>query len=72
MVNTEPLLIVIKNLSYYNILNIVVNTELVMQGNRLGRNYNILNIVVNTEQYTMGTPFFFTTPYVTQSEAKSL
>ena len=34
----------------YNILNIVVNTELVRKSPDLLNYYNILNIVVNTEQ----------------------
>ena len=33
----------------YNILNIVVNTELENMDKVLSDNYNILNIVVNTE-----------------------
>ncbi len=33
----------------YNILNIVVNTELVLKSPALLNYYNILNIVVNTE-----------------------
>ena len=35
---------------YYNILNIVVNTELLKGLKEIPINYNILNIVVNTEQ----------------------
>ena len=34
---------------YYNILNIVVNTELTSLLNPILIDYNILNIVVNTE-----------------------
>ena len=35
---------------YYNILNIVVNTELPRYSEYKFYNYNILNIVVNTER----------------------
>ena len=34
----------------YNILNIVVNTELISYNSSMSKHYNILNIVVNTEQ----------------------
>ena len=49
MVNTELSLTEVLLKVYYNILNIVVNTE---QRRRIwyrSYNYNILNIVVNTE-----------------------
>ena len=36
-------------LTYYNILNIVVNTELLLLNLANLAHYNILNIVVNTE-----------------------
>ena len=36
---------------YYNILNIVVNTEQTSFSRIQDLNYNILNIVVNTERY---------------------
>ena len=49
MVNTEPYNGVAIFLTYYNILNIVVNTELVAYRTLYKEYYNILNIVVNTE-----------------------
>ena len=53
MVNTERFTSSSMFFDYYNILNIVVNTEL--DGDFLGdyNYYNILNIVVNTEQKDM-------------------
>ena len=36
-------------MTYYNILNIVVNTELSIGESVSNIDYNILNIVVNTE-----------------------
>ena len=49
MVNTEQTILVIYSLKYYNILNIVVNTELMEHSFKIKCDYNILNIVVNTE-----------------------
>ena len=53
MVNTELYYPSSDNPIYYNILNIVVNTE--HKGSILKNkaNYNILNIVVNTELYKL-------------------
>ena len=50
MVNTERWLRRYCRLLYYNILNIVVNTEHINVDNLWITHYNILNIVVNTEQ----------------------
>ena len=49
MVNTERELRLVFGLDYYNILNIVVNTERLGPVAIITANYNILNIVVNTE-----------------------
>ena len=49
MVNTERLISNNRYLVYYNILNIVVNTEQDLDLQDLAKDYNILNIVVNTE-----------------------
>ena len=49
MVNTEHNLKKMTSEEYYNILNIVVNTELSDFASFLVIYYNILNIVVNTE-----------------------
>ena len=49
MVNTEPFRVLEQSKLDYNILNIVVNTELVDYNHRELVDYNILNIVVNTE-----------------------
>ena len=49
MVNTERELLPTSLPLHYNILNIVVNTELIMRKLLDLMNYNILNIVVNTE-----------------------
>ena len=51
MVNTEQRRCYCISYGNYNILNIVVNTELAALGQSGGYNYNILNIVVNTEQF---------------------
>ena len=45
-------------LTDYNILNIVVNTELQFKGHENTLNYNILNIVVNTELFNARTMLF--------------
>ena len=50
MVNTELMLSHSVLKKDYNILNIVVNTELDSDLLSAGGDYNILNIVVNTEQ----------------------
>ena len=50
MVNTEPVILYDTEIYYYNILNIVVNTELGGNLMLVGIHYNILNIVVNTER----------------------
>ena len=50
MVNTEQLAYIYQVGVDYNILNIVVNTELSLQDQISIINYNILNIVVNTER----------------------
>ena len=50
MVNTEQLLYSGSSAEYYNILNIVVNTERDDRFDFYNPDYNILNIVVNTEQ----------------------
>ncbi len=50
MVNTELRYKSLQYLPYYNILNIVVNTEQDQCQDHQHQNYNILNIVVNTEQ----------------------
>ena len=49
MVNTEHRIIPDNVDDYYNILNIVVNTEPISGRGAVAVNYNILNIVVNTE-----------------------
>ena len=49
MVNTEPTGFAYGSQGYYNILNIVVNTELNPSDDIMRIYYNILNIVVNTE-----------------------
>ena len=49
MVNTERRFVSIYDTLDYNILNIVVNTELTEIMREYENNYNILNIVVNTE-----------------------
>ena len=49
MVNTEHDDMTPKKNYYYNILNIVVNTEPVAPAFDVWDDYNILNIVVNTE-----------------------
>ena len=49
MVNTEPSGLTPATTYYYNILNIVVNTELIYKKYIRMKHYNILNIVVNTE-----------------------
>ena len=49
MVNTEHKLIEERKEKNYNILNIVVNTELLSSYCDETSYYNILNIVVNTE-----------------------
>ena len=49
MVNTERIFSTLPRWRNYNILNIVVNTELANPNNIINFNYNILNIVVNTE-----------------------
>ena len=49
MVNTEHMAIRQYRQSHYNILNIVVNTELPTAVYDCVPDYNILNIVVNTE-----------------------
>ena len=49
MVNTEPHRPFLGGYFYYNILNIVVNTERLQFMTVFPANYNILNIVVNTE-----------------------
>ena len=49
MVNTEPIYYLITIWADYNILNIVVNTELNKITAMKRIDYNILNIVVNTE-----------------------
>ena len=49
MVNTEPLPRASNPPPYYNILNIVVNTERICCRHFFKLHYNILNIVVNTE-----------------------
>ena len=53
MVNTERYLSYGMTSLNYNILNIVVNTELNNIDKVLSDNYNILNIVVNTELWKM-------------------
>ena len=50
MVNTEQGNLAGHGIGYYNILNIVVNTELSPYCRLRLCDYNILNIVVNTEQ----------------------
>ena len=50
MVNTELGIVSIHQQTYYNILNIVVNTEQQPFMTAFPENYNILNIVVNTER----------------------
>ena len=50
MVNTEQIDKYNDDKKDYNILNIVVNTELVLLFFLLIIDYNILNIVVNTER----------------------
>ena len=50
MVNTEQDYFTSALPFHYNILNIVVNTELIRKRVITLGNYNILNIVVNTEQ----------------------
>ena len=50
MVNTELTGRGLVTLKYYNILNIVVNTEQAKSASFFVAYYNILNIVVNTEQ----------------------
>ena len=49
MVNTELWRVCPEWFYYYNILNIVVNTEHRTLKHQKQTNYNILNIVVNTE-----------------------
>ncbi len=49
MVNTELNRPFLGGYFYYNILNIVVNTERESGNGASAGNYNILNIVVNTE-----------------------
>ena len=49
MVNREPRPTGAGHTHNYNILNIVVNTELSISYEAFADNYNILNIVVNTE-----------------------
>ena len=51
MVNTEQPDKHYFNITYYNILNIVVNTERELRLVFGLDYYNILNIVVNTEQF---------------------
>ena len=53
MVNTERCARINYDRDYYNILNIVVNTEPFLFYTQEIWNYNILNIVVNTEQKTL-------------------
>ena len=53
MVNTEPSGVFEVSEVYYNILNIVVNTELILRWHGKVENYNILNIVVNTEPHNL-------------------
>ena len=50
MVNTEPSGMRVEIQCYYNILNIVVNTEPMAGDSLRASDYNILNIVVNTER----------------------
>ena len=50
MVNTEHNEFCYGSIAYYNILNIVVNTEPRFKPLTQTLNYNILNIVVNTER----------------------
>ena len=50
MVNTEQEAHINLQPDNYNILNIVVNTELAIKNSEDKINYNILNIVVNTER----------------------
>ncbi len=50
MVNTEQVILLTQLKFYYNILNIVVNTERNSHHGSYFVDYNILNIVVNTEQ----------------------
>ena len=50
MVNTEQETLAYYYIWYYNILNIVVNTELNSNNRDTTEYYNILNIVVNTER----------------------
>ena len=57
MVNTELAVKVLESILYYNILNIVVNTEHKYHADNIDNDYNILNIVVNTEH----TPFNWAT-----------
>ena len=58
MVNTELISVTVCINIYYNILNIVVNTE-PHYNTQLGEpDYNILNIVVNTELYEYGNDIF--------------
>ena len=52
MVNTELQYLPYFLFDYYNILNIVVNTEHNIALNKNSAYYNILNIVVNTERNT--------------------
>ena len=51
MVNTEPEYINALYLLDYNILNIVVNTELMRIYSPAPKHYNILNIIINTDYY---------------------
>ena len=50
MVNTELRIVLGLKVIYYNILNIVVNTEPIHSLFVNNDDYNILNIVVNTER----------------------
>ena len=61
MVNTEPNGVFAVSEVYYNILNIVVNTEQLAHRYQVLYDYNILNIVVNTEQdyFTSALPFHY-------------
>ena len=51
MVNTELTGRKIKYFADYNILNIVVNTELMRIYSPAPKHYNILNIIINTDYY---------------------
>ncbi len=51
MVNTEPVINLRIKSAYYNILNIVVNTELMRIYSPAPKHYNILNIIINTDYY---------------------